>query len=1482
MSARHSSPPPTSAAVLEFICLFTHDLKRKQKRWQDGRLKYHTFNKRVMVYDDRGNFVGDMHWRHDWELDEGEEVQLERGGVIVQVQELSSRREQDLSELLDKRAKEKETRQMQAVSRSPVPNALPRPPVRPVVTRSVVPPLRLQQHRPLHQVIGTPTGHHGRATVSKESPFQQRQQATESPDERAAKRRKHNEPPPSKSGYASALFGQALTLSATPMSSLPIASRRTIRQRDPSPEVEETTMPAVREEPQPPLREQTKTSQHFNQAVGQARSFGAAKNVALGRRKMQDDDEPPTTRKQECNLPKKQPVLPKNKTNANDDDEVIEIDDPDAALMDETVRPERANKKAAKPPKVRNKAIAKLTDALANKPLERSICDGDDTEDAPDEELNEVQTVSKKQELPANLQKSRAKIKKPAEKKATARATAPISIEEPRLEALIRDPKDPVTELRLKSRKKRGLLMMSEMTKQPCGQRYDDLGAPLTAVGSSEAKKFEETGYPFRSPSPTPQPTIETPTTRSANDYTAQRRVSDELGKEADPFRVSSPEPPAEGLVVVVVDRAVQKQSGDIAIPDDEFGAVSQVNSFLIAKKSMQDAMSTFNSRSNPHRKVYDPYRIPSSSPEDLSELPVQLAARPDPEASSTELQGRAEIHSEDERQVEDDGKKAKKPRLLRRNMLLAEDDELNANYGAADQAKTGAVDLVEISSDANIPAPKEQVERNKATKGKSKAQENSGGDEAFSDLGHLTSKRQTKPKKTRENAKKKSKALEEEHEPESEDEQPVKRRRAARRTRGRVAEPAECPLPSEQEASEEEPRAKRSRKTAPKVSEDRPRLVRIKKGVRSREIVGFDLSAMNAPLGFRGIGVPFSILPSPVNESIQRRADNHAAVELSSDSVLEDLNGRMPVPASDGLQSVVEADKMALNKPSSPAVGRESGSFKPVTTCAEPLVMPLGDTDDSRSQTSGKTSTPSLPGLSSESKDNRYLEDIMSKQTREVTARSEQATASETELPQKGSAPLDMPKLSPRNESQPVEATARPAVVEMPRPEEPQNSSKAVASGGNRPAKKTDSTTPISQQEITAVAPGPVLRTEPSECVADGPTDAASTLSKAPVAKPFTPPTQTSIPAVQHQETTAVSINHQNKIPDHTELETITEIRSLTALVLPAFKKPEPKATPVLRPQHSSTGSVAMNDGEHSDIDVEEMTAVTAAVIPALPAFKRPEQKTTPVVQRELPRTAHFTTMDEQDKNGGDPRIVEDDVAENSPQDVEATAPKAAPVLRRQPPSFKPPTKATTSKAPKDTANSPVNATSQIQINEKSSEATRVRSRHPSNNTDVDTGEIETAKLNLGVSESIKAKGPAAPIQEQNPRTLKRTTSVIRRINNIAAEPPAPTGDTASAETSAKTATGARITNPASRGRKAAVRSDAKGPVPQRMLPPTQPFAFGPLSTADFALTPIEEPPKEPERPKKKMTFPGFQSARDEGPWSREAYDLLESGRPG
>ncbi|AEO64950.1 uncharacterized protein THITE_2111350 [Thermothielavioides terrestris NRRL 8126] len=219
--ATSASSGRCSAPVLEFVCLFTHDLRRKQKRWEDGRLKYHTFNKRVMVYDERGNFVGDMHWQRESEFGEGEEFQLERGGAIVQAIECVGRQNQDLSELLDKRAKEKEQRQARVALRPAPLGASANTPVAGIRVNDHF----QTRHRPLNQVLGTPTGPLGRAVVPTESPFELRQRANEMPvnhdDARPAKRRKCDLTPPSKMGYARSLFGATLSLSAVPLSSIP-------------------------------------------------------------------------------------------------------------------------------------------------------------------------------------------------------------------------------------------------------------------------------------------------------------------------------------------------------------------------------------------------------------------------------------------------------------------------------------------------------------------------------------------------------------------------------------------------------------------------------------------------------------------------------------------------------------------------------------------------------------------------------------------------------------------------------------------------------------------------------------------------------------------------------------------------------------------------------------------------------------------------------------------------------------------------------------------------------------------------------------------------------------------------------------------------------------------------------------------------------------------------------------------------------------
>ncbi|KAJ5461841.1 uncharacterized protein N7458_003393 [Penicillium daleae] len=97
-----ASSSPLTASVIKFRCLYTHDLRRKSKRWQDGYLRYHAFNKRVMVYDETGNYIGDHHWRCNDEVQDGDEMELDKG-ALIQVGERMGTTQTDLSNLFEKR-----------------------------------------------------------------------------------------------------------------------------------------------------------------------------------------------------------------------------------------------------------------------------------------------------------------------------------------------------------------------------------------------------------------------------------------------------------------------------------------------------------------------------------------------------------------------------------------------------------------------------------------------------------------------------------------------------------------------------------------------------------------------------------------------------------------------------------------------------------------------------------------------------------------------------------------------------------------------------------------------------------------------------------------------------------------------------------------------------------------------------------------------------------------------------------------------------------------------------------------------------------------------------------------------------------------------------------------------------------------------------------------------------------------------------------
>lgn len=153
---------PNTAPVYEFRCLYSHDLRKKKKLWHDGSLRYHTFNKRVMLYDESKNYIGDSHWRDAEELQEGTELKLDKG-VLVDVGDRIGETQTDLAPLLEKRRPENGS--------SPL-----RPPLRPIPLAAIsrtAPGNPQARPKSLSDVLGNPQGPIGRARFPTQSPYHQ-------------------------------------------------------------------------------------------------------------------------------------------------------------------------------------------------------------------------------------------------------------------------------------------------------------------------------------------------------------------------------------------------------------------------------------------------------------------------------------------------------------------------------------------------------------------------------------------------------------------------------------------------------------------------------------------------------------------------------------------------------------------------------------------------------------------------------------------------------------------------------------------------------------------------------------------------------------------------------------------------------------------------------------------------------------------------------------------------------------------------------------------------------------------------------------------------------------------------------------------------------------------------------------------------------------------------------------------------------------
>lgn len=191
-----------------------------------------------MVYDDRGHFVGDAHWDQDGDLAPGDELTLDRGNAIVQVEDCIGERQQDLTEILDKRAWEVEKRRQIAASKSRRTPASSVAASIPDQGQARTAPAQHRPHISLSNIVQSP-GRIGRANIPAHSPYEARQQimqqgtasSTAAPRPPPAKKRRTSPSPPSKSGFARSLFGAQLNFSHCPPPELLAARARALREK---------------------------------------------------------------------------------------------------------------------------------------------------------------------------------------------------------------------------------------------------------------------------------------------------------------------------------------------------------------------------------------------------------------------------------------------------------------------------------------------------------------------------------------------------------------------------------------------------------------------------------------------------------------------------------------------------------------------------------------------------------------------------------------------------------------------------------------------------------------------------------------------------------------------------------------------------------------------------------------------------------------------------------------------------------------------------------------------------------------------------------------------------------------------------------------------------------------------------------------------------------------------------------------------------
>lgn len=191
-TAAHRSTPASSlippsqatAPVYEYRCMFTHDLLKKKKKWHDGITKFHSFNSRVMVYDENRDFIGDLHYRGPEEFGEGLEFKLDKP-VLIEICDQIGETSTDLTPLLGRQKQDGSTTQPTVSnSRASVPRI--------TATTSGLKPKSIKELLAKSQGRGT------QSDILMRSPYEQRHALAEVQHnaESSTKRRKVDRPAP--------------------------------------------------------------------------------------------------------------------------------------------------------------------------------------------------------------------------------------------------------------------------------------------------------------------------------------------------------------------------------------------------------------------------------------------------------------------------------------------------------------------------------------------------------------------------------------------------------------------------------------------------------------------------------------------------------------------------------------------------------------------------------------------------------------------------------------------------------------------------------------------------------------------------------------------------------------------------------------------------------------------------------------------------------------------------------------------------------------------------------------------------------------------------------------------------------------------------------------------------------------------------------------------------------------------------------------